>query len=82
MLENFKDGIKTSLITVDLEDAPPYEALSYVWGDVTDLKTVQLTEHTCFITTNLFNALGNIRNSNIERLIWVDALLHQSIRHP
>ncbi|KAL2067031.1 hypothetical protein VTL71DRAFT_1455 [Oculimacula yallundae] len=31
----YSEAIKCSLLTVDLKTAPPYEALSYVWGKLT-----------------------------------------------
>jgi hypothetical protein len=69
-----EDVIKVSLVTVDLEDAPPYEALSYVWGDISDPMTIQWNDQALHITQGLFEALSNLRNSSIERLIWVDAI--------
>jgi hypothetical protein len=69
-----EDEIKTSLITVDLHNAPPYEALSYIWGDWDKRRTIQLIESTCDVTKNLLDALSNLRSPNAERLIWADAI--------
>jgi hypothetical protein len=69
-----EDEMKISLITIDPDNAPPYEALSYVWGNTSDLKTINWDDNAYFITKNLFEALGNVRSSCIERLMWVDAI--------
>jgi hypothetical protein len=52
----------------------PYEALSYVWGDPTDRKSIHLNGHTFDITKNLHAALLRLRNPFVERVLWVDAI--------
>ncbi|KAM0428837.1 hypothetical protein ACHAPT_006637 [Fusarium lateritium] len=51
-----------------------YEALSYVWGDTTELTPIQINGCTLMITTNLRTALLNIRNLDQPRTLWVDAV--------
>ncbi|KAF2999466.1 hypothetical protein E8E13_008243 [Curvularia kusanoi] len=50
-----------------------YEAISYVWGDPNDRKTIYLHGHTFTVTKNLYSALLHMRRTE-ERILWVDAL--------
>ncbi|KAJ4987096.1 nol1 nop2 sun family protein [Stagonosporopsis vannaccii] len=58
---------------VSLDDALEYEALSYFWGDQTDLTTIFLDGHPVLITRNLYDALFHMRQTK-ERTVWADAL--------
>ncbi|TLD05520.1 uncharacterized protein PgNI_09272 [Pyricularia grisea] len=56
-----------------------YDALSYTWG--CDGATNEFVKHPIvmndkrhYVTTNLFNALRNIRLDDRERVVWIDAL--------
>jgi hypothetical protein len=40
-----------------LDETPQYEALSYVWGDITDTRSVEVEERLVHITANLHSAL-------------------------
>jgi hypothetical protein len=51
-----------------------YEALSYCWGDPTRRATITLNDCEHDISANLYVALENIRLSDTERVLWVDAL--------
>lgn len=52
----------------------PYEALSYVWGS--EIKPRSLSIDSCDLPVgeNLYAALSHLRDSSIERIIWVDAV--------
>jgi hypothetical protein len=60
----------------------PYEALSYVWGNseqrrrlfVSDNNPWNGTQAYLDITVNLFAALRRIRDPDIEKNIWIDAI--------
>ena len=62
------------LVTVSLKLNPQYEALSYVWGDPSITKPVELDGMQWKVTSNLYAALQNLRDASEELLIWVDAL--------
>ncbi|RDH39438.1 HET-domain-containing protein [Aspergillus welwitschiae] len=51
-----------------------YEALSYVWGS--DKRSRKITLNGCVfsVTENLYVALLHLRNRQLERLLWVDAI--------
>ncbi|OCK78570.1 HET-domain-containing protein, partial [Lepidopterella palustris CBS 459.81] len=56
-----------------------YEALSYVWGDPENLRSIFINQHDFPITKNLYSALLYLRDRFIDRIIWVDALcIHQN----
>jgi hypothetical protein len=66
--------IACNLVVVALNRAPPYEALSYVWGN--PLQTQQITVHgkEFKATVNLVDALRHLRESDMSRILWVDAI--------
>lgn len=51
-----------------------YEALSYVWGDQDKTLPISIGNHRFDVTENLHAALLRLRNSSLERIIWVDAI--------
>lgn len=57
-----------------LVDESNYEALSYVWGDTSDLKAISLHDCIHHVTTNLETALRHLRSEEADRVLWVDAL--------
>ena len=69
-----EDEIKCQFAIVSLDDDPQYEALSYVWGDIKNMRAVIVDGHHVSITSNLHSALVHLRLPNQERVLWVDAL--------
>ncbi|KAI1740751.1 heterokaryon incompatibility protein-domain-containing protein [Xylaria scruposa] len=79
-------GQKNDVISVRLEnarlsDTPPYEALSYTWGDATQTTTIQIsndlngsksTVHG--ISLNCYSALQRLRRPDEHRALWIDAI--------
>ncbi|KAL5589240.1 hypothetical protein FOVSG1_011107 [Fusarium oxysporum f. sp. vasinfectum] len=51
-----------------------YDAISYVWGNAAERRSIQCQGHQVDITTNLFEALRQIRHPREPRRIWADAL--------
>lgn len=70
----FKDPLACELVVVALEQAPPFQALSYVWGPMHNDKDLALHGYKLKITDNLWNALVQLRSATADRLLWVDAL--------
>jgi hypothetical protein len=68
------EEVSCSLITVRLEDAPEYTALSYVWGSEEDAATIRVDGIAVKVTQNLRDALATLQMPDQERLMWVDAL--------
>ncbi|KAF4633144.1 hypothetical protein G7Y89_g4978 [Cudoniella acicularis] len=57
-----------------LEKPEPYQALSYVWGDPTGDHVLQTPEGLIRIYSSLHSALQSLRDTQKERMIWVDAI--------
>lgn len=62
------------LSVIELTDAAPYDALSYTWGDQSQMKTVFINDLPIPVTHNLYDALQSIRRGGDSRRLWVDAL--------
>ncbi|KAM0344815.1 hypothetical protein ACHAPU_007197 [Fusarium lateritium] len=63
-----------------LHDAPPYEAVSYVWGDTNESASVQVRDYLGIestqisITSNCHDALMNLRDTGSSRVLWIDSI--------
>ncbi|KAI1430263.1 heterokaryon incompatibility protein-domain-containing protein [Xylaria sp. FL1777] len=75
------DTICISLGNARLSDSPPYEALSYTWGDASQTTTIQIssdldgpepTAHS--VTVNCCSALQRLRRAGERRALWIDAI--------
>ena len=53
---------------------PLYEAVSYVWGDQSNTRSIRLNGRDVQVTENLDAALRSLRRPTSRRLLWVDAL--------
>ncbi|KAE8379051.1 HET-domain-containing protein [Aspergillus bertholletiae] len=51
-----------------------YEALSYVWGSEVKPASIILDGCTFHVTMNLHSALIHLRNNQLARTLWVDAI--------
>jgi len=68
------DPICCELIATALEDAPPYETISYCWGNPSDTRTILCHDQPFSVTVSLFQALRRFRRNTEPRLIWADAI--------
>ncbi|MCJ1394390.1 hypothetical protein MMC18_007268 [Xylographa bjoerkii] len=68
------DGLHGQLIVCELSGAPPYEALSYVWGDGAANGHLKCDGKDLPITRNLITALCRLRLISMDRLLWIDQL--------
>jgi hypothetical protein len=51
-----------------------FDALSYVWGDLTDKREIQINGMVMSVTTSLEKAIRYLRNRKRTRRLWADAV--------
>ncbi|KAI0469913.1 heterokaryon incompatibility protein-domain-containing protein [Xylariaceae sp. FL0804] len=66
--------VRCDLCHEALEPGLPYEALSYVWGDATNVGSIALNSCKTPVTRNLEDALRALRDPRKPRILWVDAV--------
>jgi ankyrin repeat protein len=66
--------IQCELFTVWLGQDTSYETLSYTWGSTQKTATITINDGLMNITENLYMALWNLRQKNVDRYLWVDAI--------
>jgi len=71
---DFNSGIHVEVSHTVLESSQSYEALSYVWGDPTDVTPIRVNARRHYVTVNLELALRYLRSENEEMVLWIDAL--------
>ena len=71
---NPDDPLICTLETCNAENAPRYEALSYVWGKRMAEAPMSCNGMQILITANLDEALRSLRFPNMARRLWVDAI--------
>ena len=67
-------ALQCRLVEVELQEAPKYNALSYVWGDELNFSSIFYNEAEIPITLNLEAALKQFRDSKQEIALWVDSI--------
>jgi hypothetical protein len=61
-------------LTTPVRTSHLYECLSYVWGDVEEKQTIQVEDAELAVTKNLHGALQRLRDPDLDRIVWVDAV--------
>lgn len=61
-------------ISISAAGKGTWEAISYVWGDPTDVVTITCNSRSLAITVTLSNALRRLRYVDRPRLLWADAI--------
>jgi hypothetical protein len=73
-----KAGSAADEIECDLLSGPlsgiKFDALSYVWGVTLLPHTIRVNGKPFYVTYNLYTALQELRCSDRERLLWIDAM--------
>lgn len=69
-----QDSIVLRLVQCWPHSAPPFDALSYVWGDQKRKTTITLDAQPFEVTVNLHWALQRTRDPHQTRVIWADAI--------
>ncbi|PVH68357.1 HET-domain-containing protein, partial [Cadophora sp. DSE1049] len=81
-MENQPSSTKdTELVYCSLEvrslddESLKFDALSYVWGDATQVLPIFIDNKVFLVTRNLYEALESFRNNKVvPGLLWVDAI--------
>ena len=68
------EPLSCSLTIISVEGCPPFEALSYVWGQARAVHPVLCDGGAVSITQNLDDALRSLRLPTQARRLWVDAV--------
>lgn len=68
------EPISIRLFSTLLESSPPYDAVSYVWGDPNSTVTISCNDAPLSITQNLHWALYRVRSPNSKTVLWADAI--------
>ncbi|KAI2616091.1 HET-domain-containing protein [Hypoxylon sp. NC1633] len=58
----------------DISNPPPYEAISYVWGDPHDRVKITCNDRSLTITAGLAAVLHHFRSPTERRSLWADAI--------
>ncbi|KAF2021457.1 HET-domain-containing protein [Aaosphaeria arxii CBS 175.79] len=58
----------------NLQSSHVYEALSYVWGDPTDTRNINVDDAELPVTSNLEKAMHHLRDGFFQRVFWIDAI--------
>ena len=74
-VDSDKAEMECHLITVNLDDCPHYDAISYVWGVESDKKTIICNGQPLAIPRNLFACLRSMQTLGIWRCSWGQSLL-------
>ena len=68
------ERISGRLRHVSLDDDIQYTALSYVWGDPSVTRPINLDGYSFDVTTNLKSALLHLRHRTQLKNLWIDAI--------
>lgn len=68
------EDLRTRLITASLNSSPPYEAISYTWGDLSDTVPLNCNGAIVSIPRNLESGLKRLRLSTRPRYVWADSV--------
>ncbi|EAQ93529.1 hypothetical protein CHGG_01764 [Chaetomium globosum CBS 148.51] len=69
-----EDELQTRLEVVSLDDKPSFEAISYTWGDPSDMTLLSCNGSKVKIPRNLENALRRLRYTDRPRYVWADSV--------
>ncbi|KAL6364486.1 hypothetical protein LRP88_01887 [Fusarium phalaenopsidis] len=68
------DPLVCDLFIAEIDTAPPYTALSYVWGDPTKSAEIICSDFICHIGQSLSDGLRRMRDADEDRIAWADAI--------
>lgn len=69
-----EDIVRCQVLTSTLSSPPPYVALSYAWGDVSDKRKILIFDLFISVSASLEAALRTLRDTKESIWVWADAL--------
>lgn len=71
-----EDIVRCDMLTCPLRNPPPYIALSYAWGDLSDTRKILMgrADITMRVSASLESALRALRDPRKSILVWADAI--------
>ena len=72
--DNIECSITEPLLLEPFETLLTYEAISYVWGDGTEIQDIQVEGSPFLVGENLYSALLHLRLEDKVPLLWTDAI--------
>lgn len=66
--------LSCTVFHVSLDQDTPYKALSYVWGDPKNTKSILLDDQLVSVSANLEAGLRQLQNTDSADALWVDAI--------
>lgn len=71
-----EDIVRCDMFTCPLRKPPPYVALSYAWGDLSDTREILMgrADITIRVSASLESALRALRDPRKSILVWADAI--------
>ena len=59
---------------ISLSQPPPYSAVSYVWGSLTNTQTLIVNDEPLSVGVNIWHFLHQLREEEHKGLLWIDAI--------
>ncbi|KAI0006988.1 heterokaryon incompatibility protein-domain-containing protein [Xylariaceae sp. FL0662B] len=69
-----QDPISCRLTVHGLDEIPPFDALSYTWGNTNIVKTISCDDQSLKVHLNAWSALLDLRREDVPRTMWIDAI--------
>ncbi|KAF2996225.1 hypothetical protein E8E13_002766 [Curvularia kusanoi] len=70
----WSDPIRCDLSVHSLQNPPPYETISYAWGDSNDTNKILIGDVELTIPNSLWLCLRHLRNNQVGLALWTDAV--------
>jgi hypothetical protein len=70
----WNDPVSIRLFIAELQHAPEYDAISYVWGDPSETAPIHCNGRKLNVTLNLNAVFKRIRLTYRPRIVWADAV--------
>jgi len=70
----YNPEIRCRMLHTTFGAKPKYQALSYMWGTEMAKQPIKIDGHHFEVSSNLFDSLLHLGNSELERTLWIDAI--------